>query len=113
MATPTTLRVADDAHQLALEVYPITENFPRPETYGLRAQMRAAAVAVAGNLGGHAGRTPARFAAAALGSAGELRCQTFIARELGYLEPGIAEALEARITEVRTVLATLGPRGRQ
>jgi four helix bundle protein len=40
------LRVAEDAHQLAIEVYRATENFPKPETFGLRAQMRSAAISV-------------------------------------------------------------------
>lgn len=105
------LRVADDAHQLAIEVYRVTENFPKPETYGLRAQMRAAAVSVPSNLAEGVGRNMdgelCRFAAVALGSAGELRCQMLIARDLGYLEATTADALDERIDKVSAMLAKL------
>lgn len=105
------LRVAEDAHQLTLEVYRATEHFPKPETYGLRAQMRAAAISVPSNLAEGVGRNRegelGRFADVALGSAGELRCQVLIARDLGYLARETADDLDERIDKVRAMVAKL------
>ncbi len=108
------LRVAEDAHQLALEVYRATENLPKPETYGLRAQMRAAAVSVPSHLAEGVGRNRdgelGRFADVALGSAGELRCQVLIARDLGYLAREAADDLDERIGKVQAMLTKLARR---
>jgi four helix bundle protein len=105
------LPVAEDAHQLAIEVYRVTENFPKPETYGLRAQMRAAAVSIPSTLAEGVGRNRdgelGRFADVALGSAGELRAQMLIARDLGYLEASVADMLHERIDTVQAMLAKL------
>jgi hypothetical protein len=38
------------AHQLALETYTITENWPRNELYGLTAQTRRAALSIPTNI---------------------------------------------------------------
>ncbi len=111
------LRVAEDAHHLTLEVYRATENFPKPETYGLRAQMRAAAISVPSNLAEGVGRNRdgelGRFADVALGSAGELRCQVLIARDLGYLARETADALDERIDKVQSMLAKFTRRVKQ
>jgi hypothetical protein len=46
------------ATQLAVEIYRVTQKFPKDELYGLTSQMRRAAVSVASNIAGDA--TPAR-----------------------------------------------------
>src|SRR5215213_3815294 len=52
------LRVFQDAHCLAVAIYRITRDFPKDEWYGLRLQMRRAAVSVPTNLvEGNARRT--------------------------------------------------------
>jgi hypothetical protein len=38
------------AHELALEVYAVTENWPRNELYGLTAQTRRAALSIPTNI---------------------------------------------------------------
>lgn len=45
----TKLRVFNDAHQLALAIYKQTKHFPKDEWFGLRLQMRRAAVSVPSN----------------------------------------------------------------
>src|SRR6266567_2808951 len=40
------LKVWEKAHQLALALYPITNSFPREETYGLASQIRRAASSI-------------------------------------------------------------------
>lgn len=44
------LTVWQKSHELALEVYKITKEFPSEERFGLISQMRRAAVSVAANI---------------------------------------------------------------
>src|SRR5262245_60188253 len=44
------LRVFADAHQLAVAIYKHTKTFPRDEVFGLRAQLRRAAVSIPTNI---------------------------------------------------------------
>lgn len=44
------LKVWHKAHQLVLEIYKITKNFPNDEKFGLVSQMRRAAIAVTANI---------------------------------------------------------------
>src|SRR5436309_14190248 len=46
----TKLRVFADAHQLTLDIYRNTKNFPKDEWFGMRVQMRRAAVSVPTNI---------------------------------------------------------------
>jgi four helix bundle protein len=44
------LIVWQKAHQFVLEIYKLTENFPKYEIYGLTSQLRRAAVSIAANI---------------------------------------------------------------
>jgi four helix bundle protein len=44
------LLVWQKAHQFVLQVYALTENFPRAELFGLTSQLRRAAVSIAANI---------------------------------------------------------------
>jgi four helix bundle protein len=83
----TRLHVFHRAHELAMSVYRVTAQLPLEERYGLRAQLRRAAVSVACNIvEGAARRSPAeyaRFLEVALGSAAEVRYLLDLARDLG------------------------------
>ncbi|WP_246798704.1 four helix bundle protein [Deferribacter autotrophicus] len=46
----TELEVFKYAHQLTLEIYKVTNNFPKEETYGLVSQMRRSAASICANL---------------------------------------------------------------
>jgi four helix bundle protein len=82
------------AMRLVEDVYKLTACFPRDETYGIRAQMRRAAVSVPSNISEGAGRSSPReltnFLNIALGSLAELETQLLISERLGYCEPGSA-----------------------
>ena len=83
------LRVFHDTHTLTLAIYEHTREFPRDEWFGLRAQMRRAAVSTASNLveGNARGSTRdyVRFLHMALGSACELKYLAALTLELGYV----------------------------
>jgi four helix bundle protein len=93
------LRVWNTAMSLALEVYRITEQFPRAEQFGLTIQLRRAAVSVPSNIAeGHARSTRGEyksFLSTARGSVVEVEVQLTLAEQLGYVQsPVVAPALE-------------------
>lgn len=96
------LRAWKQAVDLALEVYRLTEGFPRSELYGLITQIRRSAVSVPSNIAEGKGRFSDRefalFLRHARGSLLELETQLLIAGKLGYLSIKMAESL-ARDTE--------------
>jgi four helix bundle protein len=82
------LRVFHDAHALTLAIYKHTRNFPKDEWFGIRAQLRRAAVSVPSNLVEGNARSTTRdylkFLYIALGSACELNYLVGLSEELGY-----------------------------
>src|SRR5690348_3363574 len=91
------LKAWEKADEFVLEVYRATENFPVSERYGLRSQIRRAAVSVPSNLAEGAGRGTdpqfVQFVRNALGSANEVEYQLSLAQRLGFLPPGNATEL--------------------
>jgi four helix bundle protein len=87
------------AFQLARYIYLQTEKFPKEETFGLRIQMRRAAVSIASNIAEGAGRSTkkdfAQFVVIARGSLNELETQYLLAESLGYLAKG--DEIEAQM----------------
>lgn len=77
------------AYELALEVYEITQRFPRHEQYGLTSQMRRAAVSVSVNIAEGYERQYRKeyiqFLMIAKGSLGEFETYLLLAKDLGYL----------------------------
>jgi four helix bundle protein len=77
------------AKRLAVLTYPITENFPKSEMFGLRSQLRRCAVSVASNIAEGQGRKTkgefVQFLVHARGSLLELQTQIEIAFELKYV----------------------------
>ena len=71
-------------------VYEATKAFPREEEYGLKSQMRRAAVSYPSNIAEGAARSSKReyiqYLYIALGSLSELETQLLIAERLGYLK---------------------------
>ncbi|MDO8619883.1 MAG: four helix bundle protein [bacterium] len=77
---------------LVIEVYKLTESFPRNEQFGLTSQMRRAAVSIPSNIAegklrGHT-KECRQFFFISFGSGGELETQVEIAKHL-YKEKGL------------------------
>ena len=91
------LLVWQKAKEFAVEIYRVTEPFPRAEVYGLQSQLRRAAVSVASNIAEGQGRvTPGefhQFLGHARGSLLELETQLAIAADLKYLNSAELERL--------------------
>lgn len=77
------------ARKLTREIYSVSNQGAFSKDFGLRDQMRRAAVSIMSNIAeGFESRTTALFAellGRAKGSAGELRAQLYVARDAGYL----------------------------
>jgi four helix bundle protein len=88
MAGYRELKVWQLGVDLTVEIYRLTESFPKSELYGLTSQLRRAAVSIPSNIAeGHARKTRRemqRYVNIAKGSLAELETQLIIARELGY-----------------------------
>lgn len=109
------LKVWQDSVALAKQVYLDTESFPKTQLYSLTQQMQRAAVSIASNIAEGHNRNSTKeyihFLGIALGSAGELETQYFIAADIGFIEhPRASERLEL-ISEIarmlRAVIKTL------
>lgn len=114
MADVTTYRdliAWQKAFGLARLLYQMTSTFPPTELYGLTAQIRRGAVAVASNIAEGYGRGSTldylRFLKVARGCLFELDTQVLLARELSYVcEPEYAD-VNAALLETMRVLAGL------
>jgi four helix bundle protein len=96
------------SHQLALQIYRMTEGFPREELYGLTAQIRRSCSSVPTNIaegcGREGGAELARFFQIAMGSASELEYQLLLARDLGFLPVADYDILVGELIEIKRML---------
>ena len=78
--------------EFVTDIYSQTQSFPKEEVYGLRSQLRRAAVSIPSNIAEGQGRlTRGEFRQLlgnARGSVFEVETQILIARNLGYLSEG-------------------------
>jgi four helix bundle protein len=93
------LLVWQKAHQFVLQMYAMTENFPKTEMFGLTSQLRRAAVSIAANIAEgfkkQSKLDKARFLNIAQGSIEECRYYLILTRDLKYVDPkNAAELLE-------------------
>ena len=82
------LIVWQKAHQFVIDVYKMTETFPKHELFGLTSQLRRAAVSIPANIAeGFAKRgasDKARFMNIAQGSLEECRYYLILSQDLNY-----------------------------
>lgn len=107
------LVVWQHAHQLVIEMYKMTREFPREELYGLTSQMRRAAVSEAANIAeAFKKRSPSdkvRILNIAQGSLSESQYFLILTKDLKYAETDllakksldVARLLEAYINSIR------------
>jgi four helix bundle protein len=104
------LQVWTKAHKLTLDLYKLSQTFPREESYGLTSQLRRAAVSIGANLAEGCGRRTsaelARFVRIALGSASELDYHLFLCHDLGFLKDDDFDRVITGLTEVRKMLTS-------
>jgi four helix bundle protein len=99
------------AMDFAEEVYAETRGFPADERFGLRLQLRRAAVSVASNVAEGHGRVNkrdyARFVSYARGSLKEAETQLILSHRLGYISANTLEFLLELVGRLNRLLRGL------
>ena len=99
------------ADDLAVAIYRCTREFPPAETYGLRSQIRRAAVSIGANIAEGSGkRTPRERRACyddSMGELNEVEYYIHLSLRLGYLKPPEAAELENLRSQAARPLAGL------
>jgi four helix bundle protein len=99
------LLVWQKAHAYVLEIYRITNRFPKSELFGLTSQMRRAAISIPANIAeGFKKRTPRekiRVLNIAQGSLEESRYYLILAKDLGYSD---TTAFRPKLEEISKML---------
>lgn len=102
----TELIVWQKAHQLTLDVYRMTQSFPKEEVYGITSQIRRAACSIAANIAEGYKRVSkkekARFLNISEGSLDEVRYFIILANDLGLVRS--TDLSKDRIDEVAKLL---------
>ena len=102
------LKVWQKSYQLCLEIYKATKEFPDEEKYGLKSQLRRAAVSVPSNISeGYSRKTTPeyiQFLYIAYGSICEIETQTLLSSDFGYVETEKFKMLKEKIKEVERML---------
>ena len=105
------LRVWQDAIELVVEIYRITNQFPASERFNLISQLNRAAVSIPSNISEGAGRSGnpefIQFLNYASGSCAEVFTQHLIANRLGYLPGEVFEATDIRLNSIHRMIFKL------
>ncbi len=105
------LRVWQRAKELAVTIYGLSSSGPLSRDFGLRDQIRRAAVSIPSNIADgderDTNKDSVRFLSIAKGSLAELRTQLEIARDIGALDPGKFSQLEVTCAEIGRMLGSL------
>ncbi|GAB6077212.1 hypothetical protein JCM12825_20900 [Desulfurobacterium crinifex] len=96
---------------MAVYIYQVTDKEPFSKDYGLRDQIRRAAVSIASNIAEgderETDREAVRYFYIAKGSSAEVLTQVTIAFEIGYIEKETFEEIERRCIEISSMLSRL------
>lgn len=102
------LKVFKIAHDLTLEIYKITKNFPSEEKFGLISQMRRAASSICANMMEGSYRNNSKefrqFCGIARGSVGELRYFIILSQDLGYISNDMSTKLIEKTATVSKMI---------
>lgn len=99
------------SHELTLEIYSQTKQYPLEEKYGLVSQMRRAGSSIPMNLmeGSHRNNRKEykQFAGIAKGSAAELKYQLILSKDLNYIDENVFQKLSGLNHRVLQMLERL------
>ena len=105
------LVVWQEAKNFVLEVYEISDSFPRPEIYGMTSQLRRAVVSIASNIAEGQGRLTKgefiQFLGHARGSLLETVTQLEISAGRKYLTPERLDEIEKKAFQLLRILNAL------
>lgn len=105
------LIVWQKAYQLTLDIYSITNKFPKDELFGFTSQMRRCSVSIPSNLAEgnmrRGNKEHIQFIRIAYGSGAELETQLLLSRDLKYIVDKEYNELNDLLTEVMRMLNKL------
>ncbi|MGH9494007.1 MAG: four helix bundle protein [Candidatus Sulfotelmatobacter sp.] len=105
------LEVWRKAHQMTLDVYGATRQFPREELYGLTSQLRRSAASIGANIAEGSGRRSdkeiCRFLQIARGSASEAEYHLLLAYDLQLLREDEFRKLTRDADAIQRMLTAL------
>jgi len=105
------MEVWQKARELTRDLYAISTQGRFSRDFGLREQVRRAAVSIVSNIAEgferRGDREFARFLSVAKGSAGEVRAQLYVALDLGYLSRTEFDRLSAASVEISRMVSSL------
>jgi len=97
--------------EFVLEIYKVTEAFPKEEKFGLTSQVRRASVSIPANIAEGAGRKShkefAYFLSNAQGSASEVETELIIAHKLGFLTKANTDKLTRDLDDIGRMITGL------
>jgi len=105
------LKVWQKGKELAIAIYNMTGKGKFTKDYGLRDQLRRAAVSIPSNIAEgdelNTDKQAIRYFYMAKGSSAEVLTQAMIALEIGYFDNDTYREIESRCTEISKMLAKL------
>ena len=97
--------------EFVVQVYKMTDTFPREEKFGLTSQVRRAAVSIPANIAEGAARQSPKefkyFLSNAQGSVSELATEILIAKKLGYLKKETFDLGDTELTSIGRMILGL------
>lgn len=105
------LKVWQNAKDLAVFIYKLTDDIPFSKDYGLRDQIRRAAVSIPSNIAEgdelDTDKQAVRFFYTAKGSSAEVLTQAIIALEVGYITEEDFEHIQKECQSISSMLTRL------
>jgi four helix bundle protein len=105
------LKVWQDAIEISIEIYQITDLFPNKEIYGLCSQLNRASVSISANIAEGAGRNSQKdfnhFLSISLGSSYEIETLIIIATRLGYISKAVSDGICKKIDILQKMIYKL------
>jgi four helix bundle protein len=99
------------SHQLTLDLYTLTSNFPKEELYGITSQIRRASTSIPTNISEGCGRESDaefnRFLSIALGSANETEYLLNLSKDLKFIKDDTFSELNDKVNLIKKKIFTL------
>lgn len=102
------LKAWQTGHEIVLDVYRITQRFPKEEMFGLSSQMKRCGVSITSNIAEGFSRASIKdkthFYIMAQGSVTELQNQIIVAKDVGFISEEVYNSLYEKTITLHKIL---------